>query len=278
MSVKCRICGINPVPAPGDICSQCNNSSGNKPKRKVLLNGGAELSNCDPYGNNMGSGAGAPGYAPPVAPPPAPPVTPPPVAPTPPAFYGGNAPVQAAPAYQSRQMPVCSGVVRNVSRDYQKRAFIYKWFRALFGGVPYTLDDEATLFQVYPVNTPNGLNSMGNACDLVAVYGQVSNGSINNGDMVDVYGQRDSKNRVIARKVMNNSSGCVVTGARSLGVVPVLIITLLVIALLAGLVVCLGPTGILCSAILIIIILNLPRIIKFLAIVLGLKFIFGGRK
>ena len=170
MAFKCRICGINEVSSQGDICDLCaigqdpyaqnqnvsshsSNASGQQhdinaysPKRsasrKVLLGGGAQLSNRDPYGNDMTETDSqsdvkvySPGQVPNVA------------------QSGGvaaNSATSTVPGSAIRNQPATEGITKNISTDNQKTHIIIKWFRALFGGVPFTLDDDVTMFQVFP--------------------------------------------------------------------------------------------------------------------------------
>lgn len=59
------------------------------------------------------------------------------------------------------------------------KTFWGKWFRSMFTGIPFTLDNDVVMFQVFPDCTGTSLNAVGNACDQGIVYGKVNNGSIN---------------------------------------------------------------------------------------------------
>ena len=74
-----------------------------------------------------------------------------------------------------------------------------------FKGVPFTLDDDVTMFQVFPDFTGTSLNVLGNACDQVIVYGRLNNGAVSENNDVEVYGRRDSNNNVIAKTIKNTA-------------------------------------------------------------------------
>ena len=228
MAYKCRICGVNEVDNQGDICELCaigqdpyaqsqtpshgsqvasqpniNSNHSNdsySPKRganrKVLLNGGTSLANQDPYGNDMTTSDPQPSVQ---------------------VYSAGQVPqtsqqsttvVNAAPvAKMSGNQPITTGITKNISVDNQKKSILTKWFRALFTGIPFTLDDDVTMFQVFPDFSGTSLNALGNACDQVIVYGKLNNGAVSENNDVEVYGHRDSNNNIIAKTIKNKASG-----------------------------------------------------------------------
>lgn len=228
MACKCRICGVNDVARPGDVCGPCRSGqpadaagSGGKRTRRVLLNGGSGLSDLDPYGNSMGpqDEAESPDQ-------------------TPPADH-----TAADDAVQGSQ-PLTCGVIKNIMVDTPRKSALGKWFRTLFTGIPFSLSNEVTLFQVFPDPSGSPLNMLGNACDQVIVYGKIKYGSLAENNDVEVYGRRDSNNYIIAREIRNKATGTAVRPEHTLGVLPVWIITILLAALLACAAVSLGRSGV----------------------------------
>lgn len=297
MSYKCKICGVNEVDNQGDICELCaigqdpyaqststnqtytaaphskrniiNTNQDNTsyaPKRganrKVLLNGGTSLANQDPYGNDMTETESqqpqvqvySAGQAPQVAQQNTTVVTPPPVA-----RVSGN-------------QPLTTGITKNIMVDNQKRSILTKWFRALFTGIPFTLDDDVTMFQVFPDFTGTSLNSLGNACDQVIVYGKLNNGAVSENNDVEVYGRRDSNNNIIAKVIKNKASGTTITPTRSIGQGVVWLITAIVLALMFTMISGLGIEGIIWAVIIILCLTNLPKALKIVGVIFGAIF------
>ena len=288
MAYKCRICGSNEVNYPGDICELCaigqdpyaagmsginhdssdytsdNTSVANtsySPKRgtnrKVLLNGGASVQNVDPYGNDISE----------LKPEPSVQVYSAGQTPTN-TILSGNVVTQTTKKVSAGQ-PITSGIAKNITVDNQKKSILAKWFRALFAGVPFTLDDDVTMFQVFPDFTGTSLNVLGNACDQVIVYGRLNNGAVSENNDVEVYGRRDSNNNVIAKTIKNTASGTTISPQRSIGVGVVWVVTLIVLALIVVAVMGLGVEGIIWAAILVLCLTNLPKVIKIVGVLLG---------
>ncbi len=258
MSYKCRICGVNDVDRPGDICELCalsqdpyansmtggqgggtfgqtrypwqnggSSSSSNDTyvpsrgsSRRVLLGGGSTVANTDPYGNDMTSAGdpvtGVQVYKPGQAP----------------ADPGAFPTAPAAPAAPSIPKGMAtSGIIKNVATDKDQLPAIGKWFRAMFSGVPFTTDDDMTLFQVYPDYSGSTLTASGNACDQVVIYGHVAVGAICENNEVEVYGGRNTDNVIVANRIKNIASGTTVTPQHTMSPVAVWIVTLLVIGI-----------------------------------------------
>lgn len=297
MSYKCRICGVNEVDNQGDICELCaigqdpyaqsttanpsytsapqhkhnilNNNNQNSgsyaPKkganRKVLLNGATSLANQDPYGNDMTPTDSQPqvqvysaGQAPQVA-------------------QQNTTVVNSQPVQRvSGSQPLTSGITKNIMVDNQKRSILTKWFRALFRGIPFTLDDDVTMFQVFPDFTGTSLNALGNACDQVIVYGKLNNGAVSENNDVEVYGRRDSNNNIIAKVIKNKASGTTITPARSMGQGAVWFITAIVLALIFMMVSGLGLEGIIWAVVIILCLTNLPKALKIFGAIFGAIF------
>ena len=278
MSYKCRICGVNEVDNQGDVCELCaigqdpytqntviptfpqhnaiNNSyqssSSYSPKRrvnrKVLLNGGTSLVNQDPYGNDM--------------------------TPT-------ESQLQVQVNSQlvtrvSRNQPLTTGIIKNIMVDNQECSVLEKWFRTLFTGIPFTLDDDVTMFQVFPDFTGTSLNALGNACDQVIVYGKLINGVVSENNDVEVYGRRDSSNNIIAKVIKNKSSGTTITPIRSIGQGTIWFITAIIPAVIFGLIFMIvsefSIEGIIWAVVMILCFTNLPKVLKIFSVIFGALF------
>ena len=296
MAYKCRICGANEVEHPGDVCELCaigqdpyaagmggqpaasfpaqadpSGAAAGAPgstyaprhskNRKVLLNGGTSLNNRDPYGNDISVQQAPPSvqvYSPGQTPPSV-------VQPTPQA----GAP---AAAVSSGPQPLTAGIAKNISVDNEKKSGLEKWFRALFSGIPFTLDDDVTMFQVFPDFSGTALNAQGNACDQVVVYGHLNQGAVSENNDVEVYGRRDAQNNIIAKTIRNRASGTTITPQRAMGPGAVWAITILVLLLLAAMVMVLGMEGIIWAVVLLLCLTNLPRVIKIIGVLFGAVF------
>lgn len=291
MSYKCMICGSNEVDKAGGVCELC--ALGPDPYvqggMKAQPTGTAtttDSSESDVYipksrkkRTILIGGGGATGN----------PMTPVKSRNTPPAqthassHAVGHVTQNTPPATRTKSVtvantPITAGIVKNIVVDTQKRSFLGKWFKALFCGIPFSLDDTATMFQVFPDYTGTALNAQGNACDQVIVYGRVAAGAVCENNNVEVYGRRDKSNIVVAKRVKNVASGTLIDLQRVIGAGVVRILTLLVLALLAGLFMSLGTTGVVWLLILILCFTNLPKVLKILGVIFGILFSFFRRK
>ena len=126
----------------------------------MLLGGGATLGNTDPYGNSIvpqeedSVQVYSAGQAPTVQ--------------TSSTISISNSSQSSSVGTNSKnanntQGSLTSGITKNISVDTQKRSALVKIGRSLFKGIPFTLDDEITMFQVFPDYTGTSLNAMGNA-------------------------------------------------------------------------------------------------------------------
>lgn len=244
MAYKCSMCGVNDVEQPGEVCRVCaagqdsyaaDIHSRTRHSRKILINGGSDLVHRDPYGNDI-----TPGQDPQQK------VT---VCQNGrPAASSDNSSVDAGTSGASSSMgntgkasvkktsgqPVTRGISKNISVDTQKKSALFKWFRTLFTGIPFTMDDYITMFQVFPDFGGQALNAMGNACDQVIVYGKLNAGALSENNEVEVFGQRDSNNNIIAKSIRNVASGTTIVPAGAIGPLAVWIITILVIVIIGG--------------------------------------------
>lgn len=297
MAYKCQICNSNEVDNPGDICELCaigqdpyaatmtnqtvtnsqkrqiyNNtkndstesytpkSSGN---RKVLINGGGDLSNRDPYGNSITPDSSSPSvqvYAPGQVP----------QAQQPQSVASGNS--SAAPTKPAKNQPLTSGITKNISTDNQKKSMIAKWFRALFSGIPFSIGDDVTLFQVFPDYTGTALTALGNACDQVIVYGKVNQGLISDNNEVEVFGRRDSDNNIIAKTIKNKATGATISPTGTIPVGAVWAITVALILLIGGIINALGTVGIVWAIVIVLCFTNLPLVFKIIGLIFGAIF------
>lgn len=293
MAYRCRICDSNEVEHPGDICELCKISQqdpyvvsmggasfSTEPKiipepsdntyapkrsknRKVLLNGGASPVNQNPYGNDIRTSQ----EDEPVR-----------------VYDTGKTPQPASsntqpagmtvPARTTKKQPVVTGITKNITVDSQRKSPIEKWFRTLFQGTPFTLDDEITMFQVFPDYTGTSRNALGNACDQVIVYGHLRTGAVSENNSIEVYGRRDSDNYVIANVIRNVASGTTIVPQKSIGAGVVRAITAAAIFLIFAIVVMLSPEEIIGAAILIICLTHLSTVFRIVRTVLGKVFSF----
>ena len=293
MGYKCIVCGSNEVENYGDVCELCsigqdpytsamqgtpqvnvqvyaneNNDQyrpGKGKSRKVLLSGGAAIANTDPYGNSM-----LPQDTEDIVQ----------------VYQAGQLPTnqgRSATVTQntSKNMnnsaatgnqPITCGITKNITLDNQKKSFLMKWFRTLFTGIPFTFDDDITMFQVFPDYTGTSLNAMGNACDQVIVYGRVKAGVVAENNDVEVYGHRDSSNNIVAKKIKNKASGTTVSPERTLSFVPVWIITIIVGMMMFSMISALGVVGIMWVGIALLCLTNLPLVFKIIGAVIGFIF------
>lgn len=160
--------------------------------------------------------------------------------------------------------PISQGIVRNVGIGNEKHLGITKYFKSLFTGAPYCSDNFVTTFQVYPDEMGSGFNSSGFACDQVVLYGKLTDGMISDNNEVAVYGHRDPNGCIIASKVINRSSGATM---RPQHLTPAWVVRLLTVIALAACVIILATTSaenLLLSVILVLVILNLPLLLKIL--------------
>ena len=99
-------------------------------------------------------------------------------------------------AFADRNQPVAHGVIHNVTREDLDQPVPLRWLRSFFQGVPYSFSGTATLFQIFPSDSGNALNEMGNAFDEAIVYGKISAAAIAESSDVEIYGYRDADNHV----------------------------------------------------------------------------------
>jgi len=284
MSYKCRICGSNDVEHSGDICELCaigqdpyasamqgnlqSNSQGyvsnnfsnsytpSKGKsRKVLIGGGASIANTDPYGNSIVPDTEEDSVQ---------------------VYQAGQVPnvqqtstvVNASgnsttnTSVTKGNSPITYGITKNITTDTQQKSFLEKWFASLFHGIPFSMDDDVIMFQVFPDYTGTALNAMGNACDQVIVYGKLGAGAIAENNEVEVFGYRDSNNNVIAKVIKNKASGTTITPNRSIPAVAIWIITILIFAFFCGM--AMGVEWIIGIFILVVCLINYRLVIKIL--------------
>lgn len=294
MSYKCRVCASNDVEHPNDICEICaigvdpyaanissakitlddnadftqqtSNCSAKRNSRKVLLNGGNSVANQDPYGNDMTSYQKDMSVQ---------------------VYSAGQVPQSATHTANNTDTTIqndtttpqfiTSGVTKNITVDNRKRSILTKWFAALFKGIPFALDDDITIFQVFPDFSGTALNSMGNACDQVIVYGKLNNGTISENNDVEIYGRRDSNNNIIAKTIRNRASGTTISPMRCMETGMVWVITLIVAALIFALIMGLGIEGIIWTLIVVLCLTNLPVVLKIFSAIFGVLFSFFRR-
>ena len=291
MVYKCKICGVNDVDEMGDVCESCalgqdpyaikssssqGGATNNKnniintnqsdssvdyhqkgPKRKVLLGGGASIAKQESYSNDMTITDTQSSVQ---------------------VYKNGKVPqvkqnedtLEGKNASRSKaSKPITSGITKNVASDDEKKSILVKWFRALFYGIPFTVYDDVTTFQVFPDFTSHPLNAQGNACDQVFVYGKINSGVVSENNDVEVYGHRDSNNNVIATTIKNTASGTTIKPIGSMGQGMVWFITAIIVVLLAMFVLSAGVEGIVWIVVLLLCLTNLPLVFKLFSAVIG---------
>lgn len=297
MAYKCRICGSNDVENPRDICELCaisqdpyassisknepnysntrphifnDSSAKNAPytpkqnsKRKMLVGSNSGSSDYDASSNDEIVNQNQQSV---------------------PVYSAGQSLQQSNATSNSvstsnninssRNQPISVGITKNITVDNQKKSIFLKWFRTLFLGIPFTLDDEVTMFQVFPDYSGTSLNALGNACDQIILYGKLNQGVISENNDVEVYGRRDSHNNVIAKTIKNKASGTTVSPIRTIGAGWVWLITIIFLCILVGVITFLGPVGIVWGIVIILCLTNLPLVIKIIGVIFGMVISF----
>jgi len=270
MNYKCKLCGVNDVYNDGDICEFCamknkdcaldtvspeksNNtyipkrSSG----RKILINGIDSESEIDNSSNTS------------------------PVSKMNKALVSNNkqskknSSNQPSGINQSSQPKSASryktsGIIKNLSTDKVHSSKIARVLKTLFTGVPYARTGDITSFQVFPDYSSTTFTTSGHSCDQVLFYGKIISGQISENNNVEVYGHWDGKNNIIAKKIINKTSGALVKGAGVISCLVMWIILLFIVAAVSLIVVNLIN----------IIIANIQLILFILAIIVALFILF----
>lgn len=296
MAYKCSSCGANDVENPGDLCELCmtcqdpylaemsQNKATDKIKipvkppikseptvkgrsRKILLGGGDQEPAVE--ADHTGHSSDDP---PPVT------VLAPGQVLNPTGKAGGGATGTKPSTTSNSPLPLSVGVTKNITVDNQEKSFLWKWFRTLFSGVPFTLGNEVMLFQVFPDFSGTSVNAMGNACDQVIVYGKINVGAISENNDVEVYGRRDANNNIIAKKIRNKASGTTISPKHTISSGVVWLFSLMFLALAIFIGMALGVEGIIWVAVMILLLTNLPTVLKITAVMLSIIFSFMKRR
>lgn len=172
----------------------------------------------------------------------------------------------------SLPQPICHGIVRNIMVDTQERRLFSRWVRTLFFGVPYTMDDTATMFQVFPDYTGTSLNAQGTVCDQIIVYGRLATGAVCENNEVEIYGKRDKNNIIVVKRIRNVASGTIIEPQRVVGTGAVWVITAIVLAFIIGLAISLGVTGMVWLLVLLFCLTHLSLVFKILGGIFGVLF------
>lgn len=279
MSYKCRACNLNDVQQAGELCEYCatdqdpyaaalsqnmgmaQGGSQSAPARtatrkspRILINGGTSAQ----VATRQNSSAAAQAPSTPVV------------------KRGGHAPArvttpaQAAPqAVAAQPAYLTSGITKNLYVDTHRRWVITKWFRSLFMGIPFSFENDITMFQVFPDYTGQTTNALGNACDQVVVYGKVNMGSVSENNDVEVFGHRDSKGNIVAKRIRNKATGTVVSPSGVIPVWGIWALTVIAIALLVFAYMAVGLQGFITAAIILFIVTHLPLIFKIIFSIIG---------
>ena len=190
MQYTCRICGRNVVQNEGDVCAAClsaghSESQKKRTSRKILLN--TETVDHQLVEEELEQQV----YEAPVP------------------EEAENEAEDTEEAAIDRNQPVAHGVIHNVTREDLDQPVPLRWLRSFFQGVPYSFSGTATLFQIFPSDSGNALNEMGNAFDEAIVYGKISAAAIAESSDVEIYGYRDADNHVIVRQIRSKASGAI---------------------------------------------------------------------
>lgn len=298
MAYKCSSCGAHDVENPGDLCELCmtcqdpylaemskNKAPGKikipvtpsaKPEstrkgssRKILLGGGDQGPAAEPEADQADDQTNGP---PPVT------VLAPGQVLNPVGTATGVTGTTQSKTAGNIPLPLSIGITKNITVDKQEKSFLWKWFRALFTGVPFTLGNEVMLFQVFPDFSGSAVNAMGNACDQVIVYGKINVGAISENNDVEVYGKRDSNNNVVAKKIRNKASGTTISPKHTISTGMVWLITLMFLAFAIFLGLALGIEGIIWVVVMILLLTNLPTVLKISVFMMGIIFSFMKRR
>lgn len=131
------------------------------------------------------------------------------------------------------------------------------------------MDDDVTMFQVFPDFSGTSLNTLGNTCDQVIVYGKLNNGAVSENNDVEVYGRRDANNNIIAKTIKNKASGTTITPIRTIGQGVVWLITAIVIALIGLMIAGLGVEGVIWTVVIVLCLTNFPKVLKIFGVIFG---------
>ncbi len=170
---------------------------------------------------------------------------------------------------KNKSIPATAGIVKNVHIDKHEHTFYRRIFDALFFNIPYMFDDDITMFQVFPDFMGSALNSQGNACDQIIVYGTMNAGAISDNNSVEIYGKRDSHNNIVAGKIRNKDSGVIVQPNRLISPLVIRMMALLILLLGIAVFAAIGVKGIVIFFVAVFVILNLPLVLEIVLRLLG---------
>lgn len=194
-----------------------------------------------------------------------------------PVYRPGEAAVQQSVPVSTQTAPtsaqdssgaLCAGITKNIANSTQQRGFVVKLIDAVFRGIPFTADPDILTFQVFPDYSGTTLTASGTACDQVIVYGKVNAGVVSENNHVRVYGHRDSRNQIVADKIVNTASGMIIVPQNVVSALVVRLAVLAVLLVLAGLFAYIGIPGLILIVVVIICLTNLPQVGKLLLTIL----------
>lgn len=93
------------------------------------------------------------------------------------------------------------GVVINYGLEEEKYGKLYKWFRALFRGIPYVKSNQKHHLQLMTEEV-----HAKPTCIDVLIWGRIKYGYINNGNYLQIYGHKCPNGSVVAKKIVNVTS------------------------------------------------------------------------
>lgn len=189
MSARCKICHTEFVENEGDVCVSC------------MLGGGY---------SNAGSNTGTN-----ISP-----------SSTDTNIHGSTAiPKKSKPsAFGTARV---KGTVQNYFQEPDNRSPAKKWFAALLDGTPYSSTDHKFIFDLKDDNVRN-LDFGAQTGSSVVICGEITFGSINNNNVVEVYGDKTKHNVIAAKKIRNISNGSVINITKQISAAAVRLITLLI--------------------------------------------------
>jgi hypothetical protein len=248
MTIKCAACGVNDVDIRGDICELCDivhdpyiTEQFNSQMNDNLILISQELPpQLSP--SSQSSSATQSSYQPHTSPlPQTPSATPIPVlitdSPLVTPEHSNALPVTPAMSSVSNTpniqgQPITAGIAMNVNTNVLRRSIISKWARAVIFGEPINAGNDVIAFQVFPDHSGTSLNNLGNLCDQVMYYGELTGGTVSNYNDVEVYGRRSSRGHIIATSIRNVSSGSEISAYNILSITASRLIAALLFAVI----------------------------------------------
>ena len=103
--------------------------------------------------------------------------------------------------YDKTTYDLYHGVVINYGLEEEKYGKLYKWFRALFRGIPYVKSNQKHHLQLMTEEV-----HAKPTCIDILIWGRIKYGYINNGNYLQIYGHKCPNGSVVAKKIVNVTS------------------------------------------------------------------------